>query len=348
MRSSEDGTAPAPSRSIHFSTRDFELHEQFDAWQELANPILDLKNLNPNLHDGYTADMTAHQIGEFILSNETFDPMAYEIGPAAIRRADLDHWVISVNRGGMSVMEADGDILTTPAGAISVRSLAMPLRGEAAAQNMMFLYVPRKLFPERAAAFDASIRSGLRPPFAALLRDYLISVERQVALVPPENLQDISEATKAMLRCCIAPEPDALHEAGGPLSATLLDRARRHIRANLSSPTLCAEELCTVLRMSRSQLYRLFERNGVASEIRTQRLLASHRALSDAGSRKPIYAIASEFHFSSPEEFSKSFRREFGYAPSDARGKRPPAERSRRVAGVGAVFGDWLSTLQSD
>jgi AraC-like DNA-binding protein len=180
-----------------------------------------------------------------------------------------------------------------------------------------------------------------------MLRDYLISLERQVAFVPLGDLQDISEATKAMLRCCIAPDPDAVHEAGGPFSATLLDRARRHIRSNLNSPTLCAEELCTVLRMSRSQLYRLFERNGVASEIRTQRLVASHRSLSDAGSRKPIYAIASEFHFSSPEEFSKAFRREFGYAPSEARGKRLPVGRSS-PGGPGGAFCEWLVNLQVD
>ncbi|WP_222387632.1 helix-turn-helix transcriptional regulator [Rhizobium leguminosarum] len=289
--------------------------------------------------------MTVHHLGDFVLSSKTFEPMRYEIGPLAIRRAALDHCVISVNRGGSSVMEADGVILSTPAGAISVRSLATPLRGEAVAQNMMFLYVPRELFPERASAFDAAMIHGLRPPLGSLLKDFLVSLERQLPFITVKDLPGLCEATKSVLKCCVAPEPDAVEGAIGPLSATLAERARRHIRANLRSRTLCADELSVLLRISRSQLYRLFKHNGVASEIRSQRLLASHRTLSDAASRTPIYAIAEEFCFSSPEEFAKAFRREFGYSPSDARGKRPPSGRTGDGMIPRGELGEWLLTL---
>lgn len=345
MRSEGDAVQGASVRTLRFSTREFEPHQQFDAWQEIANPVLDVRSMNDNPRNGYAAEMTARHLGQFVLATETFDPMAYEIGAAAIRRANVDHWVISLNRGGRTVMEVGGAVLSTPVGGISVRSLATPLRGEASADRMLFLYVPRDLFADHAAAFDAAIYRGLRPTFARLLSDFVISLERQLGSEEPVDLSDICDATTAMLKCCIVPNGDAVVEAGAALTTTLLEKARRHIKDNIHSPSLGTAELCQVLRVSRSQLYRLFEHRGVAGEIRRQRLVASHRMLSDPSSRQPVYAIAEALCFSSPEEFAKSFRREFGYSPSDARDKRPPMVAFVTQGEGNGQFHEWLLHL---
>ena len=72
--------------------------------------------------------------------------------------------------------------------------------------------------------------------------------------------------------------------------------------------------------ISRSQLYRLFERaGGVAHYIQRQRLLRICSLLSDPENQRPIAALAADFCFEDASGFSRAFRQEFGCSPSDVR-----------------------------
>ena len=94
------------------------------------------------------------------------------------------------------------------------------------------------------------------------------------------------------------------------------------------------DELCRDLAVSRSRLYRLFEPlGGVVHYIRHRRLLDAHAALADVEDRRPIVAIAAERGFIDPAEFSRAFKREFGYRPSDARASIQSLPFRRRSTG---------------
>jgi AraC-like DNA-binding protein len=103
--------------------------------------------------------------------------------------------------------------------------------------------------------------------------------------------------------------------------------------------------------MSRSALYRLMEnQGGVTRYIRRQRLLESRVVLSDPGCEKSIATIADEFCFSDAADFSRSFRREFGWAPSDVRataqaGLIPPTPGKGRMEGGELTFNDFIQAL---
>jgi AraC-like DNA-binding protein len=58
---------------------------------------------------------------------------------------------------------------------------------------------------------------------------------------------------------------------------------------------------------------------GVVHYIRRRRLLDAHTALANPEDTRPIVDIAAERGFVDAAEFSRAFRREFGYRPSDAR-----------------------------
>jgi AraC-like DNA-binding protein len=99
-----------------------------------------------------------------------------------------------------------------------------------------------------------------------------------------------------------------------------LERARQTVRKHLRSPALGPMTLCHLLGISRSHLYRLFEDvGGVARYIQSRRLHEAHAILSHAATTKPISLIAEELCFPDTSGFSRAFKREFGYRPSEAR-----------------------------
>lgn len=123
-----------------------------------------------------------------------------------------------------------------------------------------------------------------------------------------------------MILACVAPSPDNLEHAQDPITTVLLERARRFVQTNLFNPDLGATIMQRELGVSRARLYRLFEPyGGVAHYIQHRRLLDAHAALADASDRRRIVDIAAQRGFNDGAEFSRAFKRAFGYTPSDVR-----------------------------
>jgi AraC-like DNA-binding protein len=90
---------------------------------------------------------------------------------------------------------------------------------------------------------------------------------------------------------------------------------RRHSLTVLEPKTLAR-----LVGMSRSNLYRLFEDiGGVARYIQRERLLEAYAILSDLKKVQSISKIAEDFCFADASSFNRTFKREFGYTPSEAR-----------------------------
>jgi AraC-like DNA-binding protein len=72
--------------------------------------------------------------------------------------------------------------------------------------------------------------------------------------------------------------------------------------------------------VSRSKLYRLFEKHGgIAHFINCERLKEAHRRLSDPLETPSIHVVGNDVGFPDHSTFSRAFRREYGYSPSEAR-----------------------------
>jgi AraC-like DNA-binding protein len=98
------------------------------------------------------------------------------------------------------------------------------------------------------------------------------------------------------------------------------ERVRQAVRRHLSTPTLGPTNLCRLVGMSRSNLYRLFEdTGGVARCIQRERLLEEHAVLTDPTTTESISAIAEDLCFADTSSFSRTFRREFGHSPGEMR-----------------------------
>jgi AraC-like DNA-binding protein len=110
---------------------------------------------------------------------------------------------------------------------------------------------------------------------------------------------------------CIARSTDRLRLAEHGISISLFERAKQIIDGELQSSKLRPATLCRQLGVSRSQLYRLFERKGgVTHYIQRQRLIRIFDTLCNPEDRRPISAVAADFCFD-PSSFGRAFRREF-------------------------------------
>jgi AraC-like DNA-binding protein len=126
-----------------------------------------------------------------------------------------------------------------------------------------------------------------------------------------------------------------------PIMAVRLETVKRYIQENLTSNSLEPDDICVAMRLSRRQLYYLFEElGGVSAYVRSRRLMAIHEAIADPAESRPMHSIAADFGFHDAALFSRQFKAEFGYSPKDARAAKligyshPPMPSQR--------YAEWL------
>jgi AraC-like DNA-binding protein len=205
-----------------------------------------------------------------------------------------------------------------------------------------------------AHVLEAVELSALTGAMAQLFADYLASLARRLPVLEAVDLPGLVSATRAMILACISPSRDRLEEAANPIADVLLERAHRFIQANIVAPELDPASVQRELGVSRSRLYRLFEPyGGVSHYIQHRRLLDTYARLADPTDRRRILDIAEERGFTDAAEFSRAFKREFGYSPSEVRAARKPGRPNHTridLAAVPAVdrLGALLHRLQAE
>jgi AraC-like DNA-binding protein len=116
-----------------------------------------------------------------------------------------------------------------------------------------------------------------------LLTDYMRSLIARADAITAADAPFVARATTEMIAACFDSTAETMARARTPIEAMTLERIQRHIGATLGSPGLHPEALCGQFRISRTQLYRLFEPlGGVAAYIQEQRLARAYAELSDA------------------------------------------------------------------
>lgn len=329
------GLAPDFARPLlELDTSDEPAHRQFVAWLEQVEPLIEtLPDADPNT--GFAAEFAAWDLGGLLLIETRMPRLAYRRTLRQCRSDGLDHWVLTAAR-------------MTGSGALSVLSLNQPFSGRVTAAETVHLCVPRDFLRQAALPMDSLNGAVVGSPLGRLLADFLLNLAERMPELEPVDYPGVQSSVRAMIESCIVPARLGLVAGMQPVEATLLERARRMVQQRLGSPTLGVDELCRDLAVSRSRLYRLFEPlGGVVHYIRHRRLLDAHVALADAENRRPIVDIAAERGFIDPAEFSRAFKREFGYRPSDARSTNEPApSRPRPETGGRQTLTDLLHNLR--
>jgi AraC-like DNA-binding protein len=319
-----------------FSTRTLPERHQLDAWRGWFGGVFEVRPESPG--ERFIAESRTWAPGGFILSRVHAPSIRVTRTRELLRREPVDHWVIAIGNAPTEI-RCNGDVGKVPPQAPFLMSLGDELVSARATDERLHLYLARDDFACIAAQLDAARGTALASPLGELLAEHMLLLERTLPLLSPEEAARLGTALQAMVAACIAPTPDRMAAAAPQIAFQRLERMRRAVQRHLRLPALGSELLCRELGTSRSQLYRLMEREGgVAHYVQRQRLRAAFQALSDPDNPRSIASVAEEFCFADAATFSRSFRQKFGISPSEARAGAapqhlPPPEGAVRLAG---------------
>lgn len=310
------------------STHGLPAAQQLDAWRSWFSTVFDVEQPT-EAGVGFLAESRYWALDGFAIGQISAPTLRSVRSRTLVRRNPVDHWCLTLGQHDTGV-EKRGDTFRVPAQTPFLVSLGADIVSERVADERLHVYLPRDSFADIAGQLDAVRGVVLESGLGRLLTDFLRNLERGLPTLQPADLPHVTAAVRAMVGACVVPSADRLAAAGAQIDATRLEKIRRIVRRNIEAPELDAGMLCGMLGLSRTQLYRLLQREGgVAHYIRKLRLEACHARLSDTSTRGTIGDIAARLGFDDASQFSRAFRREFGESPRDVRlaalaGEMPP------------------------
>jgi AraC-like DNA-binding protein len=337
---------------VRFSTSAIKASEQFDAWREHCGAVADISPVLER-EAGFKVGHSVWQLNAFAVSCATIPPANFVRDARQLRRDSVDHWFIIYPRFGGSKVRIGDKVLVTQPTTPLLLSLADSFDGQNAQCESCSLFIPRDALQGIVGALDLARNRTLDTPMAGLLGDYIQLLERGLPDLKQADIPAVADATKAMIAACLAPSSDRQAEAQGQIEIVWRERVRQLVEQRFRRPTLGPDELCRLLGISRSRLYRVSEPlGGVQHYIRRRRLRAAEAERCREGSVRPIFEIAESLGFADASSFYSAFRAEFGCSPSEKRAaaaqdKGESTPRPARTDGQPSDLGSLLRALKA-
>jgi AraC-like DNA-binding protein len=309
------GSAAIPS--FHSTTLDVPCDQRLRAWRLTIEALFEA---NAAEGEGFSACLTVYHFNRFLLCRGRLDGARYYRDSARLGWCDLDHYLLHLplQRGLVA-----GNGLRVRASDMVMLDLAQPADFRTTASEGVSLLIPRTALAP--LLHDAEQLHGrvLRRDSAAgeFLSVLLVSLAAAAPRLVMHEALRLTRPIIELVAACFgqtaarqAPAPSTLH-------VDLGRRVRAYIEQNLHREDLAPVTLAKELGVSRSQLYRAFERlGGVCHYLRQRRLRRCLLALCDvANSRRHIVDLACEHGFADEAHFSRLFRKAFGLSPRAAR-----------------------------
>ena len=330
-----------------FATQVIRPRDQFEAWREWYQPVFDVIS-EQSTGDEFPAEIHLWKLGGVAVSRTVAPSIHIVRTKGHLRRDPVDHWVISYCARGAHLAKTADTELEVPARVPYLWSLGQEFLHERTHIERIQFLMRRDAFRDIAYLLDAACGSTLDTPLGHLLGDYMMALERKLPDVREADPARLNKAVGAIVAAAVAPSAERVAVAKSQIDLGRKERVRQAVRRHLRTPTLEPKTLSRLVGMSRSSLYRLFEdTGGVARYIQLQRLFEAQAVLSDPAATQSISAIAEDLCFADASSFSRIFRREFGYSPSEVRwaalaGLAPSATPQSRILSDRANFGEFL------
>jgi AraC-like DNA-binding protein len=321
--------------------------DQLEAWREWYQPLFDVIPKQPT-GDGFPAETHLWKLGGLAMSRTYAPPVHVVRTRGRLRRDPANHWVIAYCARGAHFTRTTKTSLEVPARVPFLWSLGDEFENERTHVDRVRFFMTREAFRDIAPLLDAACGSTLDTPLGLLLGDYMMALERRLPAVTEADFPRLTDAVGAMVAAAVAPSAERVAVARRQIDLGGKERVRQAVRRHLRTPTFGPTILCRLVGMSRSNLYRLFEDTGsVARYIQCQRLLGAQAVLSDPVTTQSISAIAEDLCFADASSFSRTFKRDFGHSPSEARsaaltGLAPATTPRGYVRSEGVDFGELL------
>ncbi len=195
--------------------------------------------------------------------------------------------------------------------------------------------VPREAIPvtdAHLAAFNDQERLLRDPIFAGLVRPTLLGLTGRLEKLGSSDVRELRTVWISLLTMLTRSLAGA-DTVGVDTAPARWLQVRRHIRANLSDPELSPDSIAAALFISRSTLYEAVpeDSEGIAAEIRRQRLARARAALRDPANTQSIAEIAASVGLLNHSRFTRAFRDRYAATPRQVRGEAVSVEIRRSV-----------------
>lgn len=305
----------------HFDSRALPADERLEAFQEVAIGYEPFLPPGEQLDD-FFAICSAWLLGDMVLTTNSASPIGLDRSPQHIQAYGRDTYTLVMLTSGEWQGQLDWGEIHVGSGEVCIMDFCVPWRVQGSAQDNIMLVVPRSAVT--AVAPDAPRLHGrlLEGASGRLLAAHLVSLSRHLPALKLSDVSAVRAATMSLIAAAVngISETNPAAPRGGSIRAASPALLRSFIERHLTDPHLDMDMICAQAAVTRSTLYRAFEREGgVTAYIRRRRLEAAHSRLSDPAETASLAELADLFCFSSPAHFSTAFRRRFGYTPRDTR-----------------------------
>jgi AraC-like DNA-binding protein len=275
----------------------------------------------PEADTPFSASLTRRDVDRLKTVSLRGSPQSFHRTAPMINTSDVrDELIVTMLVNGSGMLVQDGRTAPLEPGEFTLvessRPYTMVFRGPA--RIIDFTWARENINLSESESYEATARTiGSDVPMGRLLSPMLLDLHRVGGGVSDSGAVRLSTGIADLV-------VTAALELSGPSDAERLSRRQFDdiicfIERNLENPDLTAELIADAFFVSPRTLHRVFARHGksVATVIRQMRLEACrHIMLSRAHRGKSISVIASQFCFSSPQVFSRTFAAQYGTPPT--------------------------------
>lgn len=305
-----------PVPRLFFDTLDFDTGDRRDAWLQNMGVFFDLSSADGSrLNAAVKGSIDAYSMAGTVFGITTAEAQLFTRSDQRVARDAMEHFLIQVFLQGGGTTR-DGERIV--AGDMMIIDLDQPHAMATTNFSNLTLVLPRELnagLSETLGRLHARRLSG-KNALIRLLADHLRTLWHSLDTLPLQDCGTALKGTIGLMDLWLGDNRSIGSNAGPEVSVGLSRSILQYIDSHIDE-NLTPESLASIFRVSRSQLYRMFNpHDGVARYVWGRRLTKSMRMLSN-----PIFdhlsvgSVAYQCGFSTESHFSRSFKEKFGTSP---------------------------------
>jgi AraC-like DNA-binding protein len=312
-----------------WSYRDFPKQRQRDAYQDYlvrsdvhweidwvdGNHLLSSSvHRHPNLFSFFRVEAAEASSDLNLVSRGAFNsPRKSSLGNIA------DFFALTLMERGCLQSRVGSDEVRLEGGAITLWDPSQPVSYEFEGHvRHLTLLVRRDICTSIMPGIDRMASASILPNdgMALLLGNHLRTMHAVLPRISDREHSGLMHATIELFAATVRSR--SRFEGCSSNGLSLIRQAEDYIERNLCDPELTIAAIAATTGISQSHLHRLFRSVGitVGNYIRSRRLSKSKEALRKQGQRMNLTEIAQHFGFYDSSHFSRTFRAEYGVAPS--------------------------------
>lgn len=270
----------------------------------------------------------SHLLGPMMIGTIGFNRQSFTRTRSIIAHSGLDFFTIQLALSGSSAGDYNGNNVAVHPGDIFIHDLSQPSTGQVEIGTRLCIAVDRailqRLVPNKN--IHGMVISHTRA-ITRILAQYMIGIYNVHAEVDENDTSAAHEAFLTLVASAIngVDNTDIINDpaVNMPLKQRIID----YIHAHIEDQGLNANSIMKHFGISRSNLYRLFEKeDGIAKFIRDHRLDLAFQFLSDKRTAdQPNKVALYRYGFSDNSRFAYHFKNRFGVLPKDVRTMDMPA-----------------------